>query len=159
MWEGVSFDVLHPAAADYEVPAKPNAMSCVLRISNGKNSALLAGDVELAQEQRLVAARAALQADVLLVPHHGSKTSSSAAFLDAVKPTLALAQNGYRNRFGHPAAPVLERYRERGIAVVTSPVCGAASWSSERPAEVRCQRQTALRYWQHPAGTAPPVVP
>lgn len=159
VWEGVSFDVLHPAAADYEVPAKPNAMSCVLRISNGKNSALLAGDVELAQEQRLVTARAALQADVLLVPHHGSKTSSSAAFLDAVKPTLALAQNGYRNRFGHPAAPVLERYRERGIAVVTSPVCGAASWSSERPAEVRCQRQTALRYWQHPAGTAPPVVP
>ncbi|MGC1172685.1 MAG: DNA internalization-related competence protein ComEC/Rec2 [Polaromonas sp.] len=159
VWEGVSFDVLHPAAADYEVPAKPNAMSCVLRISNGKSSALLAGDIELAQEQRLVAAGAALQADVLLVPHHGSKTSSSAAFLDAVKPTLALAQNGYRNRFGHPAAPVLERYRERGIAVVTSPVCGAASWSSQQPAEVRCQRQTALRYWQHPTGTAPSVVP
>lgn len=159
VWEGVSFDVLHPAAADYELPAKPNAMSCVLRISNGKSSALLAGDIELAQEQRLVAAGAALQADVLLVPHHGSKTSSSAAFLDAVKPTLALAQNGYRNRFGHPAAPVLERYRERGIPVVTSPVCGAASWSSRHPAEVRCQRQTALRYWQHPAETAPSVAP
>ena len=159
VWEGVSFDVLHPAAADYEVPAKPNAMSCVLRISNGKSSALLAGDIELAQEQRLVAAEAKLQANVLLVPHHGSKTSSSAAFLDAVQPTLALAQNGYRNRFGHPAAPVLERYRERGIAVVTSPVCGAASWSSEHPAEVRCQRQTASRYWQHPAETAPPAVP
>ncbi|MEO8020844.1 DNA internalization-related competence protein ComEC/Rec2 [Polaromonas sp.] len=159
VWEGVSFDVLHPAAADYEVPAKPNAMSCVLRISNGKSSALLAGDIELAQEQRLVAAGAKLQADVLLVPHHGSKTSSSAAFLDAVRPTLALAQNGYRNRFGHPAVPVLERYRERGIPVVTSPVCGAANWSSQHPSEVRCQRQTALRYWHHPTDAASSAAP
>ena len=84
--------------------------------------------------------------------HHGSKTSSSAAFLDAVRPTLALAQNGYRNRFGHPAAPVLERYRERGIPVVTSPVCGAARWSSERPGDLACQRQTSRRYWHHQSG-------
>ena len=148
-WDGVDFEVLHPAAADYETPTRSNAMSCVLRLSNGRRSALLAGDIELAQEQRLVAAGTMLRADVLLVPHHGSKTSSSAAFLEAVQPTLALAQAGYRNRFGHPAPPVLARYRERGIVVVTSPVCGAASWASQHPAEVRCQRQAALRYWQH----------
>ncbi|MES2245428.1 MAG: DNA internalization-related competence protein ComEC/Rec2 [Pseudomonadota bacterium] len=148
-WDGVDFEVLHPAAGDYATPTRSNAMSCVLRLTNGRRSALLAGDIELAQEQRLVAAGALLRADVLLVPHHGSKTSSSAAFLDAVQPTLALAQAGYRNRFGHPAPPVLARYRERGIAVVTSPLCGAATWASQHPAEIRCQRQAALRYWQH----------
>jgi competence protein ComEC len=148
-WDGVDFEVLHPAAGDYATPTRSNAMSCVLRLTNGSRSALLAGDIELAQEQRLVAAGALLRADLLLVPHHGSKTSSSAAFLDAVQPTLALAQAGYRNRFGHPAPPVLARYRERGIAVVTSPLCGAATWASQLPAEVRCQRQAALRYWQH----------
>lgn len=154
-WDGVDFEVLHPAAGDYAAPARSNAMSCVLRLSNGRRSALLAGDIELAQEQRLVAAGAALRADVLLVPHHGSKTSSSAAFLDAVQPTLALAQAGYRNRFGHPAPPVLARYRERGIVVVSSPVCGAASWDSQHPSGVRCQRQAALRYWQHRMDASP----
>lgn len=154
-WDGVSFEVLHPAAADYELPQKSNAMSCVLRISNGRHSALLTGDIELAQEQRLVAAGANLKADVLLVPHHGSKTSSSAAFLDAVQPTLALVQAGYRNRFGHPALPVLARYRERGIALVTSSQCGAATWTSRQPSEIGCQRQTALRYWHHRPAAVP----
>ena len=148
-WDGVDFEVLHPPAGDYETPQKSNAMSCVLRISNGDKAALLAGDIELAQEQRLVASGLNLKADLLLVPHHGSKTSSSPAFLDAVLPTLALAQAGYRNRFGHPAPPVLDRYRERGIAVFASPACGAATWTSARPAAVVCQRQTALRYWHH----------
>lgn len=154
-WDGVDFDVLHPAPQDYDLAVKSNGMSCVLRISNGRRSALLAGDIELPQERQLVAGGANLQADVLLVPHHGSKTSSSGAFLDAVQPTLALAQAGYRNRFGHPAPPVLARYRERGIVVVTSPVCGAASWASQHPAEVRCQRQAALRYWQHRMDASP----
>ncbi|MFI5445270.1 DNA internalization-related competence protein ComEC/Rec2 [Polaromonas sp. UC242_47] len=155
-WDGVQFEVLHPAAEDYALPNKSNAMSCVLRISNGHSSVLLAGDIELAQEQRLVTAGAPVQADVLLVPHHGSKTSSSAVFLDAVQPRLALAQAGYRNRFGHPAPPVLARYRERGIAVFASPVCGAASWSSQQPGLIRCQRQVGLRYWHHqPSPGAP----
>nr|WP_229676424.1 DNA internalization-related competence protein ComEC/Rec2 [Polaromonas eurypsychrophila] len=148
-WDGVDFEVLHPQAGDYETPQKSNAMSCVLRISNGNRAALLAGDIELAQEQRLVASGVNLKADLLLVPHHGSKTSSSPAFLDAVQPGLALAQAGYRNRFGHPAAPVLERYRERRIAVFASPACGAATWTSGQPDMVRCQRQTGLRYWHH----------
>ncbi|HYW57372.1 MAG TPA: DNA internalization-related competence protein ComEC/Rec2 [Polaromonas sp.] len=149
LWDGVTFEVLHPAPSDYEFAQKSNAMSCVLRISNGAQTVLLAGDIELAQEQRLVAAHANLKADVLLVPHHGSKTSSSAGFLDAVHPRLALAQAGYRNRFGHPAPPVLERYRERGITVLASPTCGAATWSSERPDGPVCQRQAGLRYWHH----------
>jgi competence protein ComEC len=148
-WDGVDFELLHPPAGDYQTVQKSNAMSCVLRVSNGASALVLAGDIELAQEQRLVAAGLDLKADLLLVPHHGSKTSSSAAFLDAVQPSLALAQAGYRNRFGHPAPAVLARYRERGIPVITSSACGAALWSSAQPDSVRCQRQSGLRYWHH----------
>ena len=148
-WDGVDFEVLAPAAGDYGMPNKSNAMSCVLRISNGVQTALLAGDIEAPQEARLVAGDAArLKADFLLVPHHGSKTSSSAAFLDAVQPRLALAQAGYRNRFGHPVAGVVARYDERGIRLVRSPACGAATWQSWEPAQLTCQRQAHKRYWQ-----------
>ncbi len=151
-WDGVSFELLHPQDSDYAVQSKSNAMSCVLRISNGAQTALLAGDIEQPQEARLVAAHGGdggLRADVLLVPHHGSKTSSSAAFLDAVQPRLALVQAGYRNRYGHPAAAVLERYSERGIRVVESARCGAALWSSGVAQRLSCQREAAQRYWHH----------
>jgi competence protein ComEC len=156
VWDEVRFEVLHPRADDYAAPGKPNTMSCVLRISSQVTSggppsrvALLAGDLESAQEARLVLAGAPLKADVLLVPHHGSKTSSSAAFLDAVQPHVALVQAGYRNRFGHPVASVMDRYRARGIQIVSSPSCGAATWRSDRSGDVPCQRELAARYWQH----------
>ena len=154
LWDGVTFDVLHPTAADYDVTNKSNAMSCVLRISNGNQTALLLGDIEAQQELRLLTdanptTQALLKADVLLVPHHGSKTSSSAPFLDAVQPKLALVQAGYRNRFGHPAASVMARYEERNIQLINSPQCGAATWRSLIPAEVSCQRQAGKRYWHH----------
>jgi competence protein ComEC len=148
-WDGVDFDVLHPRAIDYETAHKSNAMSCTLRISNGTQSALLAGDIEQAQEARLVVDEENLKSTVLLVPHHGSKTSSSAAFLDAVQPNIAFVQAGYRNRFGHPAEPVLVRYVDRHIRVVDSPHCGAATWQSAHPQDVTCQRAQAMRYWHH----------
>jgi len=148
-WDGVDFEVLHPQASDYEAAPRPNTLSCTLRISASGQAALLAGDIEQAQEARLVARGAPLTATLLLVPHHGSKTSSSAAFLDAVQPRIALVQAGYRNRFGHPATPVLVRYAERGIRVVDSPHCGAMRWRSDQPGQVDCQRQMAPRYWQH----------
>jgi competence protein ComEC len=151
-WDGVDFEVLHPLAEDYErADAKPNGLSCVLRIGNGSATALLAGDIERAQEAAL-AARAAdgtLRADVLLVPHHGSRTSSSPPLLDAVRPRLALAQAGYRNRFGHPAPAVAEAYAARGIALTDSPHCGAAHWSSRAPETLRCERAVRARYWWH----------
>ena len=149
LWDGVDFEVLHPQPEDYGPTRKTNAMSCVLRISNGQTSALLAGDIEQAQEAALVAHGAQLRADVLLVPHHGSKTSSSAIFLDAVAPRLALLQVGYRNRFGHPAEMVRARYQERHIKVLDLPRCGAIGWQSVRPQESSCQRQMLARYWHH----------
>ena len=159
VWDEVTFEVLHPDAGDYGVPGKSNAMSCVLRISSVTSAsivartALLVGDIEAPQELRLATGELAAQlhADFLLVPHHGSKTSSSAVFLDAVKPRIALAQSGYRNRFGHPVASVVGRYAERGIALVRSSACGAATWRSAQPDQIACQRQDGLRYWHHVA--------
>ena len=148
-WDGVDFQILHPQAADYEAQSKPNALSCVLRISNGQRTALLVADIEAPQEARLLADAAPIQADLLLAPHHGSKTSSTEAFLDAVKPRIALFQSGYRNRFNHPAPEVAQRYADRSIARISSPQCGAATWHSAQPSQVICQRQVNQRYWQH----------
>ena len=153
-WDGVDFELLHPlpdTMGKGPQGQRSNALSCVLRVVDAHGAAaLLAGDIEAAQEQALVARGAALQADVLLVPHHGSKTSSSAPFLDAVQPRTALVQAAYRSRFGHPAPEVLQRLRERGIAVVESPRCGAATWASAQPDRVGCERRDRMRYWQHP---------
>ncbi len=153
-WDGVRFEVLHPAAHDYDATLKPNAMSCVLRIGQARAHVLLAGDLERDQEAALAAGAAPLASDVLLVPHHGSRTSSSAVFLDAVRPWAALVQAGYRNRFGHPAPDVVERYRARGIALALSARCGAARWDSREPRTLHCERAAAPRYWRHDAAPA-----
>jgi len=148
-WDGVDFRVLHPQAADYRPGAASNALSCVLRIEAGGHAALLTGDIAAADEQRLLASGAVLSAELLLVPHHGSRGSSSAALLDAVKPLHAVAQAGYRNRFGHPAADTVARHVARDIAWTDSAHCGAALWRSEKPAEIVCQRRRETFYWQH----------
>ncbi|MFN3376261.1 MAG: DNA internalization-related competence protein ComEC/Rec2 [Burkholderiaceae bacterium] len=164
-WDGVHFEVLHPQAARTELPRgqaepRPNTRSCVLRVeaaANGRrpgSAALLTGDIEAAQEQALVQAGAPLAADWLLVPHHGSRTSSTDAFVQAVAPRTALVQAGVANRYGHPAPEVLARYRAQGVAVVQTPQCGAAHWSSARPDAVVCERERERRYWQHAGGRA-----
>ncbi len=150
-WDGVRFEILRPVADDYARTLKSNAMSCVLRVAARDGpSLLLTGDIEREQEAALVgtAGSTALRSDVLVVPHHGSRTSSTAAFLDAVAPSVAVFQAGYRNRFGHPAADVLRRYVARGIAVRVSPACGAWHWRSTEPAASGlCERDAVRRYW------------
>ncbi len=112
-WDGVRFEILHPRNAA-ATAKKTNDLSCVLKVSAGARSMLLTGDIEKLAEAELVKrASATLSADVLLVPHHGSRTSSSAEFLAAVNPSLAVIPVGYRNRFGHPHADVLERLATR----------------------------------------------
>lgn len=149
-WDGVRFEVLHPTAADYDRDLKSNAMSCVLRVQGREGSLLLAGDAEAAQEAAMLSRGAdALKADVLVVPHHGSRTSSTAAFLDAVAPRVAVVQAGYRSRYGHPAPDVLERYAQRGIGVMRSDRCGAWQWQA---ASAVCTREQVRRYWHHPQG-------
>jgi competence protein ComEC len=154
-WDGVRFDVLHPLPALYEGAHKSNDMSCVLRITAASGRrALLAGDLEADQERALARREADLRADVLLVPHHGSKTSSSAEFLAAVRPAVGLVQAGYRSRFGHPAPPVMARYQAAGIEVVASPSCGAWRWHSDG-GPATCERDLGRRYWSD--RVAPPV--
>jgi competence protein ComEC len=166
-WDGVRFEVLHPSAADYERKLKPNALSCVMRVTASRVaaidaladdthlkkgslvSALLVGDIEAAQEHDLLQSGQALQADWLLVPHHGSATSSTQVFLEAVQPRVAIVQAGYRNRFGHPRPDVLRRYNDLRVHVVQTPRCGAAMWRSDQPNLVRCERNQRQRYWQH----------
>ncbi len=168
VWDGVRFEVLHPSGADLVPDARSNTVSCVLKVQGASGSALLTGDIERDQEIRLLRQQpTALRSDVLIVPHHGSRTSSIAAFLDVVRPTVAVFQAGHRNRYGHPAPDVVSRYRERGIAVVSSPACGAWTWrSNDVQAGVvddpraasgaavgaarigRCEREDSLRYWR-----------
>jgi len=152
-WDGVHFEILHPQAAHYGADGRgvlpSNAMSCVLRIDNGRRSAWLSGDLDAERETRLVLQRPDLRADLLVAPHHGSATSSSPVLLNTLRPSVVLVQTGYRNRFNHPAAPVLQRYRERGLYWVTSPQCGAARWRSDTPAAVYCERAQQRRYWHH----------
>lgn len=146
-WDGVQFDVLHPRADDYGRPLKSNAMSCVVKVSGPQGTLLLTGDIERQQEAELLATQAeALLSDVLLVPHHGSRTSSTAAFLDAVAPKVAIVQAGYRNRFGHPVDEVIGRLKARGVRIETSAACGAWQWSG---AASVCERDRVRRYWHH----------
>lgn len=150
-WDGVQFQVLHPVPADYEREQKSNAMSCVLRVQGAVGSVLLTGDAEAAQEAAMLQRdAAALKADVLLVPHHGSRTSSTAAFIDAVAPQQAVVQAAYRSRYGHPAPEVVARYQARGITLVRSDACGAWVWPAGPGQPGDCQRQLQRRYWHHP---------
>jgi competence protein ComEC len=127
VWDGVRFEMLHPAPADYAA-RRANHLSCVLRVAAAGGSMLLTGDIERAAEASLLArGPAALRADVLLMPHHGSRTSSSVEFIAAVQPAGAIAPVGYRNRFGHPEADVLERYRAVGVQVLRTDRDGAVS--------------------------------
>jgi competence protein ComEC len=154
-WDAVRFDVLRPTDADYGRAIRPNGLSCVLRVSDRQHSVLLTGDIEREQELDLVASYGdSLRSDVLIVPHHGSRTSSTPLFLDAVRPRIAVFQAGYRNRFGHPAAEVIARYAERGIVMVDSPRCGAWAWGEPDDELGRCLREATQRYWRHDAGTA-----
>jgi competence protein ComEC len=115
-WDGVEFTVLHP---DTNFPdASENNRACVLKIANAYHSVLLTADIEREAERWLVKQQAAVQAEVLLLPHHGSKTSSSPAFIEAVSPQLGIITSGYRNRFHHPAPSVTQRYTARDIKLV-----------------------------------------
>jgi competence protein ComEC len=147
-WDGVTFEFLHPPAG---FPDVDNDSSCVLRVEGAFGAALLPGDVSAVIEQRLVHADARLAADVLVVPHHGSRSSSSDAFLDAVGPAVALVSAGHRNRFGHPAPDVVARYVRRGVALHGTAERGMLTVHvGERGPTVRGYRQERSRWWREP---------
>ncbi len=148
-WDGVDFEILHPAVAG---AWDGNDGSCVLKVSAPGGRALLTGDVERRAEAAMVSlARAKLRAEVLVVAHHGSRSSSSAAFLDAVRPRLALIPRGYRNRYRFPHAPVLRRLDERGVRVLDTARHGAIAVDVVREGGVRVARLERIadsRIWR-----------
>jgi len=109
----------------------------------------LVGDIEAAAETWLVKTYGEeLKADVLVAPHHGSKTSSTAEFLQAVQPDYVLIAAGYRNQFGHPHKDVLARYRQIHAKWLTSADSGAIAVNSKNNGlVVQGMRETESRYW------------
>ena len=151
-WDGVMFEVLHPRAADYEAlgkaPKRDNAMSCVLRVTAHGRSALLTADIEADVEHLLVANGAPLASAVMIAPHHGSKTSSTAALLQAVQPATIVVPVGYRNRFRHPAPEVLTRYGDTGARVLRTDAGGAVTLRfGSAGIDVEAWRERRARYW------------
>lgn len=154
-WEqdGVHFEMLHPTASHHARPGmSSNNLSCVLRVRGRSASALLPGDLDAAHEAELVQAHPDLRADWLLAPHHGSQSSSSEVFLQAVRPGWLVVQAGVGNRYGHPAPAVVQRYGALGLRWAGTPACGASRWRSDQPANLYCQRQPGARYWHWQPG-------
>jgi competence protein ComEC len=123
---GATLEVLAPAA-DYVAGKPGNNDSLVLRISYGSRSFLLTGDIERGIETKLLAGGADLHADVLKVGHHGSRTSSTEPFLEAVSPSVALISAGFENSFGHPHPDVLARLSARHAAILRTDLDGLVS--------------------------------
>ena len=157
-WDGVRFEVLHPTAESYaEEKIRDNNRSCVLKISTGKNSVLLAADIEKDSEWRLLKQHEEeLPATILVVPHHGSKTSSVNAFIAAVHPRYAVFTVGYRNRFGHPKEEIVERYRAIGSELLRSDKDGAIMVEMDtQNVSVERYRKSHARYWQQAVDDPP----
>jgi competence protein ComEC len=148
-WDGVRFRVLSPAAD--QVGGKGNEHSCVLLIEGRGGRMLLTGDISVKMEPQVVAALGPGPSPVLLVPHHGSKTSSSASFIAAVQAPLALVSAGWRNRFGHPKPEVMARYADAHVPVFNTAVEGAIPMDFPADAPARRAlgwRQRRSRYWR-----------
>ena len=151
-WDGVHFELLHPLEQDYGNPQrKINANSCVLKITSVHGSVLLPADIEGKDEQALLARVSdKLPATVLIAPHHGSRTSSTAAFVQRVSPSLTIFTIGYQNRYDHPRETVVARYHNLGSQLLRSDRDGAIllrfannGWSADS------WRKLHRRYWQH----------
>lgn len=145
-WDGVEFEFLHPPPG---FPYLGNESSCVLRVASPHGVALLTGDIGEVVEQRLVRSLpAVLKADVVLVPHHGSGSSSQASFITATQARLALVSAGHGNRFGHPRAEVVERWRRAGAEVLQTGSSGAVRvWLGKAGLQVRERRTWRVRVW------------
>jgi competence protein ComEC len=149
-WDGVRFDMLNPEPGESARKRHDNDQSCVLKITTDSGGVLIPGDIESGAEAELVArAGERVRTTLLIAPHHGSRTSSSMVFLEAVNPEAVAFTAGYRNRFGHPKEEIVARYRERNIAMLRSDRDGAliADFTSGRMDLSRWRAQEQ-RYWR-----------
>jgi competence protein ComEC len=146
---GARFAMLHPSAG---LPYLGNDSSCVLSVRSEAGQILLAGDISRTVEMRLLRAGLARHR-VLLVPHHGSLSSSSVAFIERVRPQVAVATAALGNRFGFPREDVLARYAERGVEFWSTGACGAIRLRLRRDGKLEASsaRRVRNRIWRHPA--------
>lgn len=144
-WDGIDFELLHPDAE-----ASGNDASCVLRVAGEGFSLLLTGDIERRSEYALLDAGLLAPVDLLVAPHHGSRSSSSALFALATQPRQVLFSAGYRNPFNHPHPSIVRRYRKGGAELFNTADSGAVTWrlDSRGVREVTQQRQQWPRYWE-----------
>jgi len=119
-WQGLSLETLWPEKAI----SKENDDSCVLLISDGKSKVLLTGDISKKVEAKLITKYPQLHADVLVVPHHGSKTSSSSAFISHLNPKFAIVSAGFLNRWHMPVSEVTNRYQNNNVLLLNSAESG-----------------------------------
>ena len=147
VWEGAEFEILHPINDGWE----GNNASCVLRVQLGPTVLLLTGDIEKSAEAELLrSSRGKLGADILVVPHHGSDTSSGPGLLNAVMPSIAIVSAGWRNRWGFPKPLVVRRYAARDIKLLNTASEGAITLRIHPQhglQEVTAYRRDQRRFW------------
>jgi competence protein ComEC len=153
-WGATRFEVLHPSPA---LPYLGNDSSCVLAVSAPGGRVLLAGDVSAVVERRLTQADGD-PFDVVLVPHHGSTTSSSLPFVASVQARAAVATAGLGNRFGFPKLPVRQRYEAAGARFWATGDCGALRLTlfPDGRLEARSARRERKAAWRWPVGAGCP---
>lgn len=165
MWEGVSFRIVHPGVGDFW---QGNNASCVLLVQVGEYKLLITGDIEALAERSLVADQSPVRlrrdtgnsligigsgigpVDLVVVPHHGSRSSSGAEFVEMLRPSIAVVPAGYRNRWGFPKPDIVERWQAVGAQVVTTGQVGAVSQRYCKgvvTGPLRLQREQRRRYW------------
>ena len=148
--DGIEFLLLHPEnGGDFD----GNDASCVLQVSAGAYRLLITGDIERPAERALIRAKALQPVEVATVPHHGSRTSSSAPFVERLTARYAVVASGYGNRWGFPKDEIVHRWQRSGAEVLQTARLGAismriCSWSGVR--EVRYARDNGRRLWHEP---------
>src|SRR5450830_1190974 len=149
VWDKVQFEILQPSAESYDdATLSDNNRSCVLKVTSQAGSLLLTGDIEKEAELALLNANPEkLKSDVLTVPHHGSKTSSTYGFITAVAPSVSVFTPGYLNRFGHPKPLIVERYQTLGSIMYRSDYDGALQISFVNNLHVK--NKISVVSWRH----------
>jgi competence protein ComEC len=146
-WDEVHFQFLHPPVEFFPLG---NDSSCVLKVATRAGSLLIPGDVEVEGERALVSRSTDLRSTVVILPHHGSATSSSPAFVDAVDASHAVASAAFANQWGFPRPEIQARWRAAGAELVTTGERGAITITlgNSRDVDLTSHRERRRRYWQ-----------
>jgi len=148
-WDDVRFDVLYPEGRGNQPGGRENERSCVVKVTAPGGTVLLPGDIEKRGEDTMLAEQLNLAADVLIAPHHGSRTSSTGGFVNAVRAKTVIFPVGYLNRFGHPHAEVVQRYRDLGTSIHRTDRDGAVLIAIRNDGAIAVERWRSVyrRYW------------